>query len=1216
MKNLYGEQDSAFGQAILTLRTALGLTQGRQATLLGVSRRAVGQWEAGNSYPKAEHLKHLIELGVQHQAFPAGHEDEAIRRLWKAAHQKVLLDEQWLYTLLGQWHIPLHHDTPLQTEVASEQTLPRPRLDWDDALALPTFYGREQEQALLTQWIVQERCRVVSVLGMGGIGKSALTVHVMHQLAEHCEVVLFRSLRDAPSCETLLDSCLQVLSLQPLSTVPADLEERISLLLAYLRKYRVLLVLDNLETLLAEGDVTGQYRAGFEGYKLLLHQVAGTEHQSCLLLTSREKLAELRPLEGKLSLVRSLRLSGLDIAACEQLLAEKDVVGTPQERARLIKIYGGNPLALKIVAETISDLFDGEIAQFSTEDMVIFGGITDLLSEQFNRLSALEQTVLFWLAIMREPLTLDELLALLVTPLPRTQVLEAIDSLRRRSLIECGKHRASFTLQSVILEYVTEKLITEGASEILHSHLDRLTRYGLELASAREYVRQIQERLLVAPLLAHLQNMYQRQAEVEEQLLLLLDQLRARTDQAQGYGPANLLALLRLQQGHLRNLDLSQLTIRGAYLQNIEMQDTSLAGALIRNSTFTEALDATWAVAISHSGQYWAAGSKRGEVRVWCEGGQSLYLAWQAHTDNTYTIAFSPDERTLASGSWDGTLKLWDLDSGALFWTGWQTGGIRSVAFSPDGQVLASGGADATVQFWDPQSGMRLQTLRGEHGPVYSLAWSPDGRLLACGCFDGCIQLWEMQKEHPSTRVQIFTGHTNWVTGLAFAPNSTQLASASWDQTVRLWEVTCGSCLQTLRGHTDRVLRVAWSPDGSMVASAGFDKTIWLWDVTQGCYRAMLREHTAEVYDIAFTPDSSSLLSGSEDSTLRVWDVESGRCIRIVQGYAIALYDLAWSPNSVHLASAGSDTQVTIWDVAGRTLLKVLHGHRWIVFGVAWSPDGHLLASSGWDNTIRLWDQSTGSCIHILQDRDDPNTEFQSVAWSPDGQFLASGSYLCGVQVWNVATLTCGWVGRAQLTNIRCVAWSPNGTRLASSGDDGSICLWNSTDGVLLQTLHGHSGLTTSVVWSPDGSQLVSGGGGQGRGELFLWDVQSGEIVRTFASYPGVIYAVTWGLGGDLLISGDSDGRLRWWNTRSGECVKTREGHQGTIQALRVSPDGRWLASCGDDGAIMLWDLHSDEYLCTLRCDRPYERLNITRVKGLNKEQKRNLLVLGANEEK
>jgi WD40 repeat protein/transcriptional regulator with XRE-family HTH domain len=1221
MKTTYSERNYAFGQRMLTLRKTIGLTQRELAEHLGVSRRSVSEWEGGGSYPKTEHLKQLIEMGVQRQAFPAAHEAEEIRTLWKASHQKVFLDEQWLSTLLRTQRPSQQLITPplIEKTSASDQVMippvPEQRVDWGEALAIPTFYGRERELDLLTRWIVQEHCRVISVLGMGGIGKSALTVSVMHRLAEHFQVVIFHSVRDAPSCEALLDECLQVLSPQRLDTVPASLERRISLLLDLMRTVRALVVLDNLDSLLEEGKVIGRYRPGFEGYERLLYRVAATAHQSCLLLTSREKPMELRPLEGNRLPVRSLRLVGLEVSACEQLLAEHGVAGTPQDWARLSEVYAGNPLALKIVAEAITDLFGGEINQFLSEGPAVFGSIANLLSEQFARLSSLEQTVLYWLAIVREPVTLDELLALLITPLPRGQMLEAMEGLHRRSLIERGLRLASFTLQSVVLEYVTEALITEMTDEIQQGRLDRFIQHALVQAHAREYVRQTQERLLVAPTLTRLQSVCQGRAEMAVLLLSLLDQLREQADEAQGYGPANLVALLRLLRGHLRGLNLSHLAIRDAYLQGIEMQDASLAESMLHDTLFTEALHATWAVAISCTGQYWAVGSWRGEVRIWREGGKRLHLVWQAHTENTFTLAFSPDERTLASGSWDGTVKLWDVQSGALLWTRLHTDIVLSVVFSPDGLTLASAGNDDIVQFWDVSTGKHIQTLMSQGGAVYSVAWSPNRHLLACGCSDGSIQFWQLQGDQPATSILTLMGHSNWVHSLAFSPDGTQLVSGSWDSTVKLWDVASGRVLQTLTGHRERVYSVAWSKDGRTIASASFDKTIWLWDVAQNQYRAALHGHTAAVYNLAFTPDSR-LLSSSEDSTLRLWDVTSGQCLRTIEGYAVSLYDLDWSPDGTQLASGSTDGRVIIWDVTGKKPPRVLQAHNWLVIGVAWSPDGRWLASSGWDGAIRLWEPTTGTCLQVLRDPDHEDILFHAVAWNPDGQWLASGSYLQGVHVWDVAARRLLWVGRTNQTAFFRVAWSPDGTRLVCGGDDGSVCLWDTATGTLLLRQLEHQGMVKNVAFSPDGTKLVSAGGGKSNGELFVWNAQSGERLRAFEEHPGMVYAVAWVPSGDMLVSGGSDGMLRWFNVQSGECLRRQAAHQRTIRSLKISPDGQMLASCGDDGAIIVCSLDSGEHLQTLRLDRPYERLDITRIRGLTEAQKATLLDLGAIEAK
>src|SRR5439155_4940211 len=169
-RSRYGEPDYAFGQLMLTLRTHLGLTQASLAKLLRVSRRAVSTWELGSHYPASAHLQELIVLGMRASAFPAGHEEQEIRAFWRAAHQKVLLDEQWLQGLLGTQHprlvlVASQSDEPTN---ADEQTVAQPargpRVEWGEALDVPSFYGREQELARISQWVGEARCRVVSVL--------------------------------------------------------------------------------------------------------------------------------------------------------------------------------------------------------------------------------------------------------------------------------------------------------------------------------------------------------------------------------------------------------------------------------------------------------------------------------------------------------------------------------------------------------------------------------------------------------------------------------------------------------------------------------------------------------------------------------------------------------------------------------------------------------------------------------------------------------------------------------------------------------------------------------------------------------------------------------------------------------------------------------------------------------------------------------------------
>ena len=667
----YDSRDYRFGQAMLSLRTESNLTQAGLADLLGVSRQAVVGWEAGTSYPNPRHLKHFVELCLQNKAFPDGREAEEIRALWKSAHQRVQLDEAWLSRLLPTPPAPpIESDVqPSPPRAAPLATAPGPQVDWGDALEVTNFYGREAELAQLTTWLVEEHCKAVSVLGLGGIGKSALTVRLMEQVAAQFDVVIWRSLRDITPCESLLDDLLRVLAREPLTVVLDSLERRLNLLFEYLRNQTVLLVLNNLESVLEKSEGSGRMLPGYEGYGQLLRRAAETKHKSCLLVTSREKPSDLAPLEGSRTHVRSLHLGPLDAQACHSLLEAQDVAGDAAERARLIERFGGNPLALKIVTPTIVELFDGEIAPFLEQGELLLGSVRNLLQEQFARLSPLEEGLMLWLAILREAVTVQELSEVLVKPLPRVKVLEALESLRGRSLIERGSVKGSLTLQSVVLEYATATLVEAAVREIEDGHLRRLIDHRILLANAKEYVWQTQERVIVVPILAGLRNTYSEQAALEARLLALLEPLRGQTDEYQGYAPANLLALLRTLRGDLSGLDLHQLSIRNADLRGVNLHDTSLAEATLRDAVFTEASDTIWSMAFSRNGTYWAGGDRQGRARIWLYTKRRLQFTWRAHHSVVSAIAFSPDEQRLATGSWDGVIKIWDVSNGALLWT-------------------------------------------------------------------------------------------------------------------------------------------------------------------------------------------------------------------------------------------------------------------------------------------------------------------------------------------------------------------------------------------------------------------------------------------------------------------------------------------------------------------------------------------------------------------
>jgi len=324
---------------------------------------------------------------------------------------------------------------------------------------------------------------------MGGIGKTALAVRLAERLLVQGEFERFiwRSLKDAPPLEQLLSDLAKFVSGKPQaeSDLLKSLDDRLTELISYLSTSRCLIVLDNVDTLLCGGKSTGTYRSGYENYGRFFTRLGTGAHQSCILLTSREKLQEVQAIEGVSLPVRLLHLSGLALPAAQQILNTQGVTvfEAESEPQALVQSYAGNPLALKIVATAIHELFDGSITEFLNHGTIVFGDIQDLLAEQFDRLSELEQSIMYWLAIVREPVSLTELQASIVATVARSQIVEALTSLKRRFLIE--QSAANYTQQPVVMEYMTQRLIKQICQEIVEE-LELIVSYALIQAQAKQ----------------------------------------------------------------------------------------------------------------------------------------------------------------------------------------------------------------------------------------------------------------------------------------------------------------------------------------------------------------------------------------------------------------------------------------------------------------------------------------------------------------------------------------------------------------------------------------------------------------------------------------------------------------------------------------------------------------------------------------------------------
>ena len=294
-------------------------------------------------------------------------------------------------------------------------------------------------------------------------------------------------------------------------------------------------------------------------------------------------------------------------------------------------------------------------------------------------------------------------------------------------------------------------------------------------------------------------------------------------------------------------------------------------------SIFEGHTDFVWSVAFSPDGQTLASGSGDRTVRLWNPHTLRPETTLIRHSNEVRSVAFSPDGQTLASGSWDKTVRLWDTSTGQLKTTlsGYNVENITSVAFSPNGQIIASGtassGGNHTIHLWDASTGDYKTDLTEHTERVTSVAFSPDGQTLASGSEDQTIRLWNTTTWKLKRKL---SGHTQSVESIAFSPDGQTLASASRDRTIRLWNPQTGKLKKTLTGYTDWISPLAFSPDGEILAGSSQDQKIRLWNTKTGEYKNTLQQSASHLMSIAFSPDGQMLASGRGDGTVRLWDVQ------------------------------------------------------------------------------------------------------------------------------------------------------------------------------------------------------------------------------------------------------------------------------------------------------------------------------------------------------
>lgn len=545
------------------------------------------------------------------------------------------------------------------------------------------------------------------------------------------------------------------------------------------------------------------------------------------------------------------------------------------------------------------------------------------------------------------------------------------------------------------------------------------------------------------------------------------------------------------------------------------------------------------------------------------------------HSQKVGAVIFSPDNRWVASASFDSTIKIWEFETGReLRSLAGHIGAIKTLAGSSDGRRLASGGNDKIVKIWDVESGAEVKSFAAE-GSVEAIAFSPDGARMASGGADKTITIWNMSGKGLPLKL---AEHTDTVTALAFSRDGRFLASGSADNTIKIWDLNKNRSLRTLKKHTDKITTLAFSANGENLASGSYDKTVRWWKVSNGRELFNYTEHTNRILVLGLMPDEK-IVSIDSEGKVKLWNTlkesKSSSLTSVITTESESEAESAvFSRDGQFIAIGSGDRKVVLSDTKTGAKLKTLENHTVGKEGVAFSSDRRWLASASFDNTVNLWDLQTGQGVPSLRGHTGRVTKVVFYLDKQNNQRLISASLDGTIKIWDVSSGKFLGSLEKHADSVGSIAVGKNGRLLISGSKDKTVKLWDLETQTEIGTLAGHTGEVTTVAISPDEQTVASAGVDK---TVRLWNVISQKPILNLGDNTAEVDSIAFSPDGRLMAAGSADGNVRIWEAATARPLKTISGHSSRVSSVSFSPDGKQIASGSQDNSVRLWDAAGGE---------------------------------------